>query len=81
MAGSVCVSMIGWPAISMVVVRAAPEFAAKLTETTPVPVAPAPALANESATETWYEHPACVTTRIGRLLAPAPVEGDEGFTS
>src|SRR6266849_960064 len=79
--GASCVTVNIWPAISMVAGRAAPAFAVNPAGTTPVPAPPAPGLTNGVLVETWYEHPDCVTTRIGRLPAPAAADADEGLTS
>src|SRR5579862_1639430 len=48
-----CVTVIGWPAISMDVFRAAPAFAAKPAEITPVPLELGPELTKASVSKIW----------------------------
>src|SRR5471032_2526806 len=75
-----CERMTGWPAISMVVVRAAPVLAARLTVTTPVPVPPAPGVTNGSVAVGAYVLPGCVTTRNDSVLAVAGAVVAPGLT-
>ena len=42
---------------------------------------PALGFTNVAAVRTWYEHPACVITRIGRLPPPDPAAGVDRLAS